>query len=153
MTEPSATARHYVRPPWAARVIGGRMARLFRPRIVTLLSVPGRVTGTWRSTPVAVLRHDGQEYLLAAYGDTEWSRNLRAAGAGRLTRRGHVEDFTAVEVRPDELPPLMADYLRQFGTLPTVGRTFRALPDPADHPAFRITVTRRRDRRSARASA
>ena len=137
------TATHYLRPPWAARVIGGRMARLFKPKVVSVLSVPGRSSGVWRSTPVAVLDHDGQEYLMAAYGDTEWSRNLRASGAGRLTRRGAVEEFTAEEVPVDELPPLIEAYLRHFGGLPNVSRTFEALPDPADHPAFRITVTAR----------
>lgn len=137
------TATHYLRPPWAARVIGGRMARLFKPQVVSVLSVPGRKTGAWHSTPLAVLGHDGQEYLLAAYGDTEWSRNLRASGAGRLTRHGAVEEFTAQEVPAEELPALVEEYLRQFGGLPNVTRTFDALPDPADHPAFRITVTGR----------
>jgi deazaflavin-dependent oxidoreductase (nitroreductase family) len=134
------TTRRYVRPPWAARAIGGRMARLFKPSVVSLLSVPGRVTGQWRSVPVAVLERDGEEYLLAAYGDTEWSRNLRASGAGRLTRRGRVEHFTAVEVPAGQLPSLVEDYLAQFGKLPTVGQTFEELPEPADHPAFRITL-------------
>ena len=40
---------------------------------------------------------------------------------------------------PAERPPLIAEYLRRFGRLPTVERTFRALPDPADHPTFRIS--------------
>lgn len=133
--------RSYLRPPWAARVIGGRMARLFKPDIVTVLSVPGRTTGTWHSTPVVVLSHGDEEYLLAAYGDTEWSRNLRSAGEGRLTRHGRVEHFTAVEVPTAQLPPLVEEYLRQFGKFPNVARIFRALPDPADHPAFRITIT------------
>ncbi|MBY8879182.1 nitroreductase/quinone reductase family protein [Actinacidiphila acidipaludis] len=137
------TATHYLCPPWAARVIGGRMARLFKPRVVSVLSVPGRTTGTWRSTPVAVLGHNGQEYLMAAYGHTEWSRNLRASGTGRLTRRGAVEEFTAEEVPADELPALVEEYLRRFGAMPNVTRTFQALPDPADHPAFRITITGR----------
>lgn len=133
------TTRHYLRPPWAARTIGGRMARLFKPDVVCLLSVPGRTSGTWHSTPVVVLEHEGQEYLLSAYGDTEWSRNLRASGAGQLTHRGRVERFTAREVPPEQLPPLVEAYLRQFGTLPSVARTFRALPDPADHPTFSLT--------------
>ncbi|MCX5537477.1 nitroreductase/quinone reductase family protein [Streptomyces sp. NBC_00006] len=135
------STRNYLRPPWAARVIGGRMARLVKPKVVSLLSVPGRTTGAWRSTPVAVLDHGGAEYLLATYGDTEWSRNLRASKSGRLTRRGRVEQFTAVEVGPAELPELMAAYLKEFGKLPNVAKTFDALPDPADHPVFRITVT------------
>ena len=71
------TDRAYVRPPWAARVIGGRMARLFKPSMVSLLSVPGRTTGEWRSNSVVVLDHDGGRYLVSAYGDTEWSRNRR----------------------------------------------------------------------------
>jgi hypothetical protein len=53
------TSKPYLRPAWPARVIGGRLARLFKPRVVALLSVPGRSTGTWHSTAVAVLEHDG----------------------------------------------------------------------------------------------
>lgn len=135
------TKRAYVRPPWGARVIGGRMARLFKPSVVCLLSVPGRTTGEWRSNPVVVLEHDGERYLLGAYGHTEWSRNLRAAGRGRLTKRSRTEEFTAVEVSAEQAPPLIDAYLRRFGKLPTVGRTFRALPEPGDHPTFRITST------------
>lgn len=135
------TSKRYLRPPWAARVIGGRMARLFRPSVVSLLSVPGRITGQWHSVPVAILELDGEEYLMAAYGDTEWSRNLRASGTGRLTRRSRVEQFTADEVPIEQRPPLIEAYLRQFGKLPTVARTFRALPEAADHPTFRITTT------------
>jgi len=89
--------------------------------------------------PVVVLEHDGHRYLVAAYGDTEWSRNLRAAGIGRLGGRGPVEEFTTTEVPAEQRPPLISAYLQQFGTLPTVASTFRALPDPADHPTFRIT--------------
>lgn len=136
--------RHYRRPPWGARVIGSRMARLFKPSVVSRLEVPGRRTGRWHGTAVAVLPHAGEEYLLAAYGDTEWSRNLRASGHGRLRRRGRVEEFTAEEVPVERLPELVAEYQRLFGRLPTVASTFAALPDPAHHPAFRITVTEAR---------
>lgn len=139
-----STGQGYIRPPWAARVIGGRMARLFRPSIVCLLSVRGRRTGQWRSTSIAVLEYDAQRYLVAAYGDTEWSRNLRAADSGRLSRRGRVEEFTAVEVPVEQRAPLIEAYLHEFGGLPTVGRTFRALPYPADHPVFRISTDQHR---------
>lgn len=117
------------------------MARLFKPSVVSRLEVPGRRTGHWHGTAVAVLPYEGDEYLLAAYGDTEWSRNLRASGHGRLRRRGQVQEFTAEEVAAQRLPELVAEYQRRFGKLPTVASTFAALPDPAHHPAFRITVT------------
>jgi hypothetical protein len=75
------TTRQYLRPPWAARVIGGRMARLFKPQVVSLVSVPGRTTGTWHSTPVAVLQHGGQEYLLSAYGTSAPPAPVASPGA------------------------------------------------------------------------
>jgi hypothetical protein len=76
---------------------------------------------------------------MAAYDHTQWSRNLRAANNGRLSGRGHIEEFTTTDVPAEQRPPLIEDYLRQFGTLPTVAGAFRALPDPADHPTFRIS--------------
>jgi deazaflavin-dependent oxidoreductase (nitroreductase family) len=133
------TTTGYLRPPWMARKVGGRMARLFRPSVVSVLAVPGRSSGEWRSAPVAVLTHGGHDYLIGAYGNTEWARNLRAAGHGRLTRRGKAEAFTAREIPVDQRPALIDAYLATYGRLPTVARTFRALPDPADHPTFEIS--------------
>jgi F420H(2)-dependent quinone reductase len=139
------SSKAYLRQPWAARAIGGRMARLFRPSTVRLLSVPGRISGRWRSVPVVVLEYGGHRYLIAAYGNTEWSRNLHVAGNGRLSGRGRVEEFTTTEVPAEQRPPLIDAYLQQFGTLPTVASTFRALPDPADHPTFRIADDKQRN--------
>src|SRR6266498_2800434 len=88
------SGRTYRKPPWMARTIGARMAARFNPA-VSRLSVPGRATGRWHTVSVAVLEHEGQRYLVAAAGDTDWSLNLRAAGHGRLQHKGHVEEFTA----------------------------------------------------------
>jgi deazaflavin-dependent oxidoreductase (nitroreductase family) len=133
------TTPGYVKPPWGARVIGSRMARLFKPQVVSLLRVRGRRSGEWRSAAVAVLTVGGHDFLMSAYGQTEWSRNLRAAGTAQLTRRRRTETITVEEVPAEDVPALMTEYLRQFGKLPTVGKTFDALPDAADHPTFRIT--------------
>jgi deazaflavin-dependent oxidoreductase (nitroreductase family) len=118
------------------------MARLFKPKIVSVLSVPGRRSGEWRAVSVAVLTHRGQDFLLSAYGQTDWSRNLRASGRARLSRRRRTEEITVEEVQADDLPPLIDEYLRQFGKLPNVAKTFAALPHPTDHSAFRITGAR-----------
>src|SRR5450759_1173558 len=111
--------RVYLRPPWSARVVGNRMAAIFRPSVVWQLSVRGRRTGRWHTVPVAVLDHDRERYLLAPRGETDWALNLRASGTGR--------------------PGLIEAYLARYASMPTVARTFRALPDPADHPVFQIT--------------
>jgi deazaflavin-dependent oxidoreductase (nitroreductase family) len=132
------TKLHYRKPPWWLRHIGNR----FSPRnakLVARLSVPGRTSGQWRTTPVVVLDHDGGRYLVAPGGQTEWARNLRVAGEGRLIRRERVEEFTAEELPARDRPPVLAAYLDRYGRMPTVKAGFRAFPDPADHPTFRIT--------------
>ncbi|HEY5986230.1 MAG TPA: nitroreductase, partial [Streptosporangiaceae bacterium] len=63
--------RVYLRPPWFARVAGNRMAALFRPGVVSRLSVRGRRSGRWHTVPVAVLDHDHGRYLLAPRGETD----------------------------------------------------------------------------------
>jgi len=115
-----------------------------------VLSVHGRSSGQWRAVAVVVLEHEGQRYLLAPSGHTDWSRNLRASGAGRLRHRGQMEEFTAVEIPVDQRQPLIEAYRRRYGKLPRVAATFRKLPDPADHPAFRIVKSEQADRRSRR---
>ena len=100
------------------------------------LAVRGRKTGAWRTVPVNVLELDGARYLVAARGDTEWVRNLRAAGGGELRRRGTTEEFRVTEVPVAERPPLIAAYRDRWDR--EVKKIYAQLPDPADHPTFRI---------------
>lgn len=130
----------YRKPPWFLRVIGNRLAPLNRD-MVAILSVRGRTSGRLRSTPIVVLEHDGERYLVTPYGNTEWVRNLRAAGGGQLKQRGRTEQFTATEVPVAERAPIIEAYRRKYGKMPTVDRSFQQLPDPAHHPTFRITST------------
>jgi hypothetical protein len=37
-----------------------------------------------------------------------------------------------------ERPPLIAAFRERYGGMPTVSDVLTALPDPADHPVFRI---------------
>ncbi len=45
-----------------------------------------------------------------------------------------------IELTLAEREPLLDLYRERFGGLPTVSKVLRALPDPADHPIFRITT-------------
>ncbi len=137
--------RVYLRPPWFALVPGNRLAALFRPAVVSRLSVRGRRSGRWHTVPVAVLDHHQGRYLLAPRGETDWVLNLRASAEGRLRMSGGVEEITVAEVPVAGRAGLIEAYLARYGTMPTVAKTFRALPDPADHPAFRITGSARPD--------
>ena len=63
-----------------------------------VLEVKGRKSGEWRKTPVNLLQHEGSRYLVAPRGNTQWVRNMRASGGGRLVLGRRAEEFTATEV-------------------------------------------------------
>lgn len=124
----------YLRPGWfVSRVMNPVVMRL---GIAPTLVVRGRRSGQLRTVPVNVLEYEGSRYLVAPRGTTEWVRNLRAAGTGEIRRRGRAERFRAVEVADDLKPPLIKAYLDRWGS--QVKSQFDALPDPADHPIFRL---------------
>jgi deazaflavin-dependent oxidoreductase (nitroreductase family) len=80
-----------------------------------LLAVRGRRSGEWRTVPVNLLTHDGARYLVAARGQTQWVRNLRAAGgAGELRLGRRTEEFTADEVADADKPEILRAYLRRW---------------------------------------
>ena len=127
-------AARYLKPGWlTSRVLN---PLLMRVGMIPILAVRGRTSGEWRTVPVNVLELDGQRYLIAPRGDTQWVRNLRATGRGELRRRGHVESFRATEIADNEKPRVIEAYLARWSY--QVKGYFKALPNPADHPVFRI---------------
>jgi len=78
-----------------------------------------------RSNVVNVLKADDGRYLVAPRGNTEWVRNLRAAGRGEL-RLGHrTEHFEAVELPDTDKAPVLQAYLDRWAF--EVGRFFEGL--------------------------
>lgn len=100
------------------------------------LIVRGRRSGRSIRTPVSTLTFDGARYLVSGGGETHWVRNLRAAGHGELLRGGTHEPIHAVEVHGDEHDRVVTAYREQRGA--RARESFSALPDPADHPVFRV---------------
>jgi deazaflavin-dependent oxidoreductase (nitroreductase family) len=111
-----------------------------------VLTVPGRKTGRRRSTPVQVLFLAGERWLVAPYGEGDWVKNARAAGAVELTRARRTERVRVDEVGPEEAAPVLREYLRHT---PIVKPYFDAKADsPLEafaaeatrHPVFRASV-------------
>ena len=113
-----------------------------------ILEVRGRTSGQPRRTPVNPLTLDSTRYLVAPRGHTQWVRNLRARGEGRLLVGRRAEEFTATELTDDEKPPILREYLRRWKW--EVGAFFAGVgPDSTDdelrriapdHPIFRVQV-------------
>ena len=86
--------------------------------------------------PVIPVEVKGVRYLVSPYGESQWARNLRAAGRGTLTRKGRVETFPASEVAVQDRAAIIAAYRKICGR--TVDPCFTRLPDPDDHPMFGV---------------
>jgi F420H(2)-dependent quinone reductase len=99
--------RRYIKPPWMQRHVGNRMSVLFRPSLISKLSVRGRRSGRWHTTPVAVLEHNGERYLVSYRGASDWARNLEASHAARLTQPSRAEDIEVVDVPAAERDALL----------------------------------------------
>ena len=143
---------HYQRPGWFTTNVFNRLvATLTRVGISVygsrVLEVKGRKSGEWRQTPVNLLRYDGTDYLVAPRGHTQWVKNLRASGQGRLRVGRRTQPFTGVELADDEKPALLRAYLKKWKF--EVGVFFGGVgPDSSDedlrriapdHPVFRLT--------------
>lgn len=124
----------------------------------TLLTVRGRTSGEPRSAPVAIMNVDGRRYVIGAYGDVHWVRNLRAAGEGTIREHGRDVTVTARELEGAEAVEffgvILPGYVARF---PWFGRAFarllfglvgkEVLDDPelaaTTRPVFELTSTTR----------
>jgi deazaflavin-dependent oxidoreductase (nitroreductase family) len=111
-----------------------------------VLEVRGRKSGRAYRTPVNLLTFEGRRYLVAPRGHTQWVRNLRAAGEGRLLLGRGSERFRAAEVPDAEREPILREYLRRwklevgvfFGGVGADSPSEELHRVAPDHPVFRI---------------
>jgi len=109
---------------------------MIRAGLASYLEVPGRRSGSVHRTALIPQTVDDRWYLLSTYGYSQWVQNLRSSGGGTLIRRTGPQRFMAVEVEPDERDRVIARFRERAPFV--VRREFDQLPDPSDHPAFRI---------------
>jgi deazaflavin-dependent oxidoreductase (nitroreductase family) len=126
----------YVAPGWFTRNVFNRgVRRLTRLGVSVVgsreLRVVGRASGSVRTTVVNVLDVDGQRYLVAPRGTTQWVRNLRAAGTGELRVGRRLEPFRSAELTDDAKAPVLRAYVQRWGW--EVGQFFEGIgKDPSE---------------------
>ena len=141
----------YIEPGWFTRNVFNRLVRRLTRWGISVagsreLRVRGRKSGEWRSTPVNLLSVDGDRYLIAPRGTTQWVRNLRAAGDGELKLGRRAEAFRADELDDTVKTPILREYLRRWAW--EVGAFFEGVDKNAsdadlariapDFPVFRV---------------
>ena len=129
----------YLAPGWFTRQVFNRAVRRLTRLGVSVagsreLRVRGRSSGEWRSTPVNLLTLEGQQYLVAPRGVTQWVRNLRVAGTGELRVGRRTQPFSATELRDAAKAPVLREYVRRWGF--EAGQFFEGLDAKSDDVAL-----------------
>lgn len=109
----------YRRPPALYRHMQGLAVFLAAlglvPETVVVLEVRGRRSGKRRRTVVVRTSYQGEHYLVALAGESEWVRNVRAAHGQAVIRHGHAQRVELVEMPVDQRPPIIRAYLHRAG--------------------------------------
>lgn len=126
----------YLKPPAFAKRVFNPIALRFGIGGAKGLVVRGRVSRQPMRIPVIPVEHEGERYLVSTRGESEWVRNIRDAAGGELDGK----PFRAVEIPVEEREPIIAAYREVAGR--SVEAYWKKLPDPADHPVFRIEESR-----------
>jgi deazaflavin-dependent oxidoreductase (nitroreductase family) len=118
---------------------------------LVLLSVRGRKSGNIYTIPVALVAQGGTRWLVVAFGEVNWVRNLRVAGMAQLTRGRRRETIGVVEVGAAEAAPILKQFLRHFRLVPFIPPYFAVTAqspltdferEATQHPVFRIVSTK-----------
>lgn len=114
---------------------------------LTLLSVRGRKSGKIYTIPVALVKQAGTRFLVAAFGEVSWVRNLRAASSAQLTRGRRTEAIEVVELEAREAAPVLKQFLTSYRMVPFIPPYFAVTPrsplvdferEATRHPVFRL---------------
>ncbi|GAA2069990.1 nitroreductase family deazaflavin-dependent oxidoreductase [Williamsia deligens] len=114
------TVTHYAEPTGRMQASFNRTVRWLSDHGIGLagartLTVVGRTSGAPRTTPVNPMTIDGRTYLISPRGNTQWSRNLRAAGTCEIRRGRDVVAYAATEIADADKPALLRPYLKRWG--------------------------------------
>jgi deazaflavin-dependent oxidoreductase (nitroreductase family) len=110
---------YYRMPNWFTRNVLNKLVALLTRRGVSVfgsrvLAVKGRTSGEWRTTPVYLLTHGDRRYVVSPRGETQWVRNLRAAGTGELRLGSAAESFRGRELTDDEKVLVLRAWLKKW---------------------------------------
>lgn len=122
------------------------LTRLGAKLPMQVLTVPGRRSGQPRSTPVTPYEVDGQRYIAAGLGQSDWVRNVRAAGEGTLHNGRRSERVRLVELPESERGPILREFPKRVpkgvAMFRKAGTVDAPTPDAFAAAAGRCTVFR-----------
>src|SRR6266567_1249801 len=110
-----------------------------------LLEVRGRKSGRIYSTPVNLHEMNGEHFLVAPRGRTQWVQNAEVSGEITLKKRNRRRRYKLRALADSEKPEILKSYLMRYSA--AVQRFFPVRPDAplsafaeiaAGYPAFEL---------------
>ena len=133
---------------WMASTIIGTLLRFGLPvGSSALLSVRGRKSGKISTIPISLVEDSGTRFLVAAFGEANWVRNLRAAGQAQLTRRRRTKAIGVVELGTREAAPVLQQFFKESQNVSFIKPYFHVTlqssladfeQEALYHPVFRV---------------
>jgi deazaflavin-dependent oxidoreductase (nitroreductase family) len=112
----------------ATRVVRALLDRGVPLGPLWLVRTQGRSSGRPAATPVAVVHHDGREWLVSPFGEVGWVLNYRANGVVSLVRGRASRPIELVEVHDERRGAVLRRFRSSFRLVPFVRQAFTARP-------------------------
>ena len=129
---------------WLNRALSWLASLGLTPSDTVTIEVKGRRSGKIRANTVTWVEVDGRRYLVGPRGESEWVRNVRAAGGKAFLRHRGRQRVRLEELPADQRAPIIKAYLKKTAI---ATRHFGLSPDApmeefgriaSRHPVFRI---------------
>ena len=130
----------YLKPSATTKVfnnLANSLAMRSTPWDVHTLEVVRRNAVDPQRVPVIPLQHNGSLFIVSTRGESDWVKNIRAAGVVRLGQKGSPVTYAATEVPADERSDIITAYRKKAGR--EVNGYWKKLPEDTDHPTFKLT--------------
>src|SRR5438094_7227659 len=97
-----------------------------------LITVSGRKTGLRRTTPATICEYGGRRGLISPFGETNWARNLRAAGIATISSGRRRERVRVAELGHEEAVEFIRDVIGPITRTSRLGNCFVRAVDRID---------------------
>jgi hypothetical protein len=127
----------YLKPPARVTKIFNKLAMRSTLWDVHTLEVARRNAVDPQRIPVIPLEHDGSLFIVSTRGESDWVKNVRAAGKVRLGQKGQFETYATTEVPTEGRADILRAYRSKAGR--EVNGYWKKLPGALNHPTFKLT--------------
>ena len=127
----------YLKPSAIETKIFNKLAMHSKLWDVHTLEVARRNAVDPQRVPVIPLEHDGSLFVVSARGESDWVKNVRAAGIVRVGQKGNFETYATTEVPAEGRADIVRAYRKKAGR--EVNGYWKRLPHDSDHPTFKLT--------------